>query len=948
MAHSKRRQRLIAKQQQPPKRFTTRGQVQAHQKRVRDNALRQAQQQAQVIKSAGPKVDYDAAWARAKGHFNKGMGGAYLYHMSANDSDPQVRAVYGYIKELVKQQKFGNISPTNVGLAKEKRDIARNMPTAAEVKAGMSLPSGKDKLPTHFEVERQQSLPTNVRGKTPTERALKMSLPPSIRHKTVAEVRASQTFTQARKKSNQKALPSRAELFASAVRISKSNQYKGRLVVRFPNGKVGTISSKGRVVVGKNLAGKRYVFQDGVIITVDGKTTNSREEFEPFLTVTKAEQPKGFVAVKIKQFNDLQKRASTKSIRNKQSSIINELKLLGLTLGVVVVSGAVAIVTLPKTLWSLATNPGQLTKIPSAISRGGRRFGQLIITSPTEAFALIAGEVILLKGTGAGFRILGKVSVKTKNIVKPVLNKIDKTSFNVNGNVITLAGGTASTAEKLSRQVSRAGKKAVGVSAQAEGRLKLFRPKDPIRKPIPGQDLLSKKTLNLLKKFDKGKLSQSEAIKLDRIIRLETKGAGNLLERSFFADPAGRVRQSRLGVGSQKKASLIDILSGDFTFRTNKPQILVFDDIIVEKFPDSLKGVVRKLKAGKTLTQPEMDRLLTFQLKKSGKFKPIGAISKESEITLAPGEIIQKIKTVGHVLISGQRVPVVRARVIKSSGELKTLLDKIDANKITSAELKKLEKLLNRKTGFKNSLSRSGNSRPVARFPGIIGRRGRGTSRRPGTTRRAVGKRTVRRTPKRTVSRPPKRTPARTTARSPTRIPPRRTPARRSTARTITSPPKRIVRRPASPVKKTPIIPPRLKKKFKKRTLSKSVPVFYIRIKRRGRIQNLSPKPLKLSEAKDLLAWSIDKNLIRTGYFEPMGKAKIVTGLPKNIRGYFAKNKRKLRPYRIKVGKKKQLRNGFIEKRRYALDSRREKLQLRNARLKKARKKKAKPTKKKK
>ena len=95
---------------------------------------------------------------------------------------------------------------------------------------------------------------------------------------------------------------------------------------------------------------------------------------------------------------------------------------------------------------------------------------------------------------------------------------------------------------------------------------------------------------------------------------------------------------------------------------------------------------------------------------------------------------------------------------------------------------------------------------------------------------------------------------------------------------------------------------------------------------------NLTPKPLILKDAKDYLAYKLDKNIIRTAYFEPIGRSKHVIRLPKNIQGYYPKVKHKIRPYQIRVGKKKMLRNGFIEKRKYALDQKRERSQLMAAR----------------
>ena len=60
-----------------------------------------------------------AAYEQALGHYNKGMAGAYLYHMKSSDG-PEVALVRKYLKELVKQQRAGNIFPTETILGKER------------------------------------------------------------------------------------------------------------------------------------------------------------------------------------------------------------------------------------------------------------------------------------------------------------------------------------------------------------------------------------------------------------------------------------------------------------------------------------------------------------------------------------------------------------------------------------------------------------------------------------------------------------------------------------------------------------------------------------------------------------------------------------------------------------------------------------------------------------
>jgi hypothetical protein len=134
---------------------------------------------------------------------------------------------------------------------------------------------------------------------------------------------------------------------------------------------------------------------------------------------------------------------------------------------------------------------------------------------------------------------------------------------------------------------------------------------------------------------------------------------------------------------------------------------------------------------------------------------------------------------------------------------------------------------------------------------------------------------------------------------------------------------------------KTPI--PLLFGKLKNKSLSSSVQTYYVKIKRRGKIINLTPRPLTLRDAKDFLAYSVDNGLERTAWFEPLGRAKKVVSLPKKIKGYFSRNSRKLRPFRIRRGNKKAIRMGYIEKRKFFSDTPREKAQLRGTRRKQKR-----------
>jgi hypothetical protein len=114
--------------------------------------------------------------------------------------------------------------------------------------------------------------------------------------------------------------------------------------------------------------------------------------------------------------------------------------------------------------------------------------------------------------------------------------------------------------------------------------------------------------------------------------------------------------------------------------------------------------------------------------------------------------------------------------------------------------------------------------------------------------------------------------------------------------------------------------------------LQKPIPTYYVIEKVRGKFKKLFPKPLSLQDARDFAVYSIDNNLSKTAFFVPLGKMKQVIRPPKQIQNYFSKNSHKFRPYKIRFGKKKQLVNGFIEKRRFFQDTHGERRQLRSTR----------------
>lgn len=345
---------------------------------------------------------------------------------------------------------------------------------------------------------------------------------------------------------------------------------------------------------------------------------------------------------------------------SKQSGLTQEftaekLRLLGLA------SAGVSTLT-------AISNPIQTAKtIPSALKEAGSRLAsgkgfpevsQALISSPEFTQGQIAGNYLIGKGVGKATtlaRDLGeigitKLSPKYRPVVSGVIKNVD------DGLDIPLAGSVKSLSEPLTSQVELAGKKVTAVSA-SKNLFKPLRSQVEINKPLPEGDF-------------------------------------HPLEQTFFADPRGRLRPSRLGV-YQKEAKLFDYLADDVTFRRSKPQAIYFKDVQIAKFPPALRSIEQKLKKGLPLSPLEQQKLLKFELSITGEFKPIGYLSQEPEVVLAKGEVIKKVKVPSVTLINGRRVPIIKAVIVRDS-EASTLYQKLINGKGSLKDLKNL----NSRTGI--------------------------------------------------------------------------------------------------------------------------------------------------------------------------------------------------------------------------------------------------------
>lgn len=578
--------------------------------------------------------------------------------------------------------------------------------------------------------------------------------------------------------------------------------------------------------------------------------------------------------------------------------------------------------------------------MPMRFKQDAMDFGELIRISPETAIIKVVGNYLMFKGTGKGLKYVGEASeqaVAKSGLAGKFLGEA-KTGSKVNipsrsGRTITLKVSGSIPRESLGSQVGRAGTRVNAISSQADKLVSLLKQKRIVRKPIPGEDKFDSFTRGLLNRFDSGKITRKEFIKLQNILvrKYRTKG---ILERSFFADPTGQIRPSRLGIRKEQPMGFIDSMVEDITFRKKQPQILFFENVQVQNFPRSLRQVAMKLRRGQALTKAEGDALLRFQLTKSRKFKPVGFISKESEITLAPGEVIKKGRRIGVQIVNGRKVPLVRAEIYRPRGRTRQLLVRLEKNRISKGEIAELDKRLRKETGFDYNvssryaktggryvslsqlslnaasrgvkyLSKSGQSyrylgkSPVSGRSGLPGRLSRGMSR-PG-----------RGSPPRYPGSPGK---GGSGMRSPV-----------GTSRPGLSPPRGP---PGSPGSK---IPGRLQpgKRGSLQQMKGRAMGYNVWGKSKGRLIRLNKMPLSWRDAQSRGAYAIDNTTSKTFIVRPAGHVNQLGQIKKWERGYINRSRSKFRSYKVRRGRAVQFSaQRSIEKRRYGIDTRGEKKQL--------------------
>ena len=263
----------------------------------------------------------------------------------------------------------------------------------------------------------------------------------------------------------------------------------------------------------------------------------------------------------------------------------------------------------------------------------------------------------------------------------------------------------------LKVQAEVAGTERMIVSASRDFFGRLGKTERVIDKPL----LTAKELTPTLKKqvgvFMEGKLTPAQILKLER--ELVKKGT-TLREKALFFDPYGKARVSRLFEKdiSPKLFDIDTFISGELRMPP-RAELLVYKGM-VEKLP---KDILTKLKTGKPLTPAQESKLLLQQLTPTKKIKPIGFLSTEPEVLLAPREILKKHKILGTTIIEGKKVKIIETKIGEPSKRLQQLRGKEITGIISQKEMRELSKLYTKETGIKRYY-KTPDRIPISRFIG--------------------------------------------------------------------------------------------------------------------------------------------------------------------------------------------------------------------------------------
>lgn len=539
-------------------------------------------------------------------------------------------------------------------------------------------------------------------------------------------------------------------------------------------------------------------------------------------------------------------------------------------------------------------------EIPSVLKEEGEQFIELFKTSPTEAIGVIGGNILFFAGTGKVFQIVGRIVGRGAQLIKrakgtttgtkvkfigtqdQIGNRIiTKVVFQTNGRQVGGAIGTSVIKGNkiVTQTVGKVGK--IKIIKKRKGiRVKRFKQKGVFVGREVQLAKISKRALTIKTKLDIGTITRNLEGLTQVSLGKVASARGKKLLGNVIKFPTGELKRKKV-----PSLKVDDFVSLSAVLTKEDLSLIVGKTFKNKKDITEFIGLIKGTSIKGTRGMSSGKRLLF----KKALQDVAGTISAS---TPRAKRIIPKLSPKGK-----------RAILNRIGGKI--INNKVVIGATTRASLKTIQKaklrlsIISKQRQKLNTLLRE-ESRLIQRV-----RLATSTTQRSALKQKLALK-------TKAVSKSIQK------------------------ARALGIFIKPTIRPPVTPKPIIILIP----KGFTRKTLSKEQPVFFVKIKRAGKILNLTPRPFTLNDAKDFLAYRLDKGLSRSGWFEPLGMAKNVVGLPSSMKGYFRKVSHKLRSFKIRVGKKKAIRNGYIEKKKFIGDTRSEIRALQQARKKKVLKRK--------
>ena len=298
-----------------------------------------------------------------------------------------------------------------------------------------------------------------------------------------------------------------------------------------------TLSPESRLKIRQQVA-KQFIAprQSRILDSQLQQIVDRQTRLAPQRTVTPFKLPPGTTRTQQNLFNLKRQQEALRQKKQREGrdfSFKEKRKLASLQIQ----RTALEIALIPKGIFDFARavkrDPSVIKTIPGSFKEAAVRDAQLLRLDPTSGIIKIAGEVFVFVGSGKVIRVVGKVGSKASARLSPKFKGVEKGKIEIPSgqagkktiSIEIIQPGLKKIKVPLKEQVKLAGKKvSVVTSAQADQLVTLIKKEKIVRKPIPNEAKLTRKTKRLLKKFDNRKLTPRQLILLDRRLRQETGG----------------------------------------------------------------------------------------------------------------------------------------------------------------------------------------------------------------------------------------------------------------------------------------------------------------------------------------------------------------------------------------------------------------------------------------